>query len=318
MSHLWDADTEALRSNIAAETPGFVADFGAARGGVTDLDDLAWLAAARAAQDEAVVPSEHAVDVQFEGPGGPLRLRTFRPDGQPRAVMLHIHGGGWLLGKPEMTDAVNELICTTQDVAVVSVDYRLAPEHPFPAGPDDCEAVAVWLTEVAESEFGAAPLLIGGESAGGHLAALTLLRMRDRHQAVDRFIGANLVFGVYDLSGPPSQRGVGGGLDILDPAGVERFTELFTPGLTAEDRRSPEISPAFAELDGMPPALFTVGTNDHLYDDTLLLAGHWAAAGGDAELLVYPGGPHGVIGLPSVGPHWFPKLLEFIDSCITR
>jgi len=124
------------------------------------------------------------------------------------------------------------------------------------------------------------------------------------------------VFGVYDLSRSPSQRGNVPGPDILTPDSIEWFTEMFTPGMTDDARRSPEISPAFADLAGLPPALFTVGTCDHLYDDTLLLAGHWAAAGNETELLVYPGAPHGGIALPSVALHWFPRLLDFVGRCI--
>ncbi len=84
--------------------------------------------------------------------------------------------------------------------AVLSVDHRLAPEHPFPAGPDDCEAAARWLVDRAEAEFGTARLLIGGESAGAHLSVLTLLRLRDRHGITGTFRAAHLTFGPYDLS----------------------------------------------------------------------------------------------------------------------
>src|SRR5205807_490450 len=119
--------------------------------------------------------------------------------------------------------------------AFVSVDYRLAPEHPYPAGPDDCEAAALWVLEHAERELGSDRLLIGGESAGAHLAACTLLRLRDRHDAVDRFDAANLVFGVYDLGGTPSQRGMTERPDLLTAEQIEYFTELFTPGRSVEE-----------------------------------------------------------------------------------
>ena len=92
-------------------------------------------------------------------------------------------------------------------MAVVSVDYRMAPEHPYPAGPDDGVAVAAWLLEHGEDEFGSARILTGGESAGGYMAAAVLLRIRDELGAIDRVDGANLVYGVHDWGRPPSQRG---------------------------------------------------------------------------------------------------------------
>jgi len=200
----------------------------------------------------------------------------------------------------------------------VSVDYRLAPEHPYPAGPDDCEAAAVWLLEQAEREFGGSRLFIGGESAGAHLSAVTLLRMRDRHDAVDRFLGANLVFGVYDLTHTPSQLGIGvpPGGDILTVDGIRFFTELLAPDRSVEERRDPDLSPLYADLHDLPPALFTVGAGDHLVDDTLLFAQRWALAGNRAELLVYPDAPHGCIGMPSVLGHWYPRMLEFLQTCL--
>jgi len=316
---LWDDELEALRPQLREEAAAFLATWTSPPED-TNLSVAERVAIARVERDGSISRSEQAVDRTIDGPAGPIRLRTFVPEqgGEINAVFLHLHGGGWIIGSPEMTDLLNEMVANTLNVAVVSVDYRLAPEHPYPAGPDDCEAAAVWLLEHAEAEFGSSRLLIGGESAGGHLSAVTLLRMRDRHRAIDRFHGANLVFGVYDLSHTPSQRGVGipTGSDILTVDGTAFFTEMFTPEMTLEERRDPEISPLYADLHGLPPALFTVGTDDHLLDDTLFLASRWEAAGNRTELLVYPDTPHGCIALPSVGAHWFPRMLDFLRGCI--
>jgi acetyl esterase/lipase len=221
-----------------------------------------------------------------------------------------------MAGSPEMMDMLHEVLVDRCNVAVVSVDYRLAPEHPYPAGPDDCETAARWVLDHALEEFGSDSLIIAGESAGAHLAAVTLLRMRDKHGAADRFLGANLVFGAYDLSRTPSQRGVGivTGTDILDGTGLP--LELYLPGMSEEQRRDPDVSPLYADLCGMPPALFSVGTNDHLLDDTLFMAARWEAAGNKSELLVYPDTPHGCIALPSVASHFFPRLFAFIGNCL--
>jgi acetyl esterase/lipase len=306
---LWSDELEAMRPKLREEADAFISSF------TSESDDPSLpvperIAKQRAVADARVVRSEMAVDREISGPADRLRLRTFVPD-QVDAVFLHIHGGGFFSGSPEMTDLFHEILSKELNLAFVSVDYRLAPEHPYPAGPDDCEAAALWLLEHAEREFGSARLLIGGESAGAHLAACTLLRLRDR-DAVDRFSGANLVFGIYDLSGTPSQRGVPERPDLLTAEQIEYFAELFTPGRSVEVRRDPDISPLYADLHGLPPALFTVGADDHLVDDTLFMAARWALAGNEAELLVYPESPHGGIGMPSVLERWFPHLKDFL------
>ena len=218
-----------------------------------------------------LVHSERATTRTIEGPGGPIELRVVAPE-NPAGVFLHLHGGGWALGGPDEQDALLDALCDVANVAVVSVGYRLAPEHPFPAGPDDCECAAQWLVEHAQAEFGTSRLLIGGESAGAHLAALTLLRMRDRHAAVGAFVGANLVFGVHDVAMTPSARSWGTRNLVINTPTMAWFADMFTPGMTDDERRSPEISPLYADLRGMPPALFTVGTLDPLLDDTLFMA----------------------------------------------
>jgi len=102
----------------------------------------------------------------------------------------------------------------------------------------------------------------------------------------------------------------------LDPEDIRFMVEQFLPGRTTHERRRPDVSPLYAELDGMPPALFTVGTADHLMDDTLFFAPRWVAAGNRAELLVYPDAPHGCIGVPTVLGHWWPRLESFLGACI--
>jgi acetyl esterase/lipase len=183
----------------------------------------------------------------------------------------------------------------------VSVEYRLAPEDPFPAGPDDCEAAALWLIDAAAKEYGADAaerLVIGGESAGGHLSALTLLRLRDRLGSVAPFVAANLVFGAFDLSMTPSQLRWGDRNLVLSRPIMAWFYDLFLPGTSVDERRSPTISPLYADLSGMPPALFSVGALDPLLDDSLFMAARWESAGAPAELLVYPESVHGFIAFP--------------------
>jgi acetyl esterase/lipase len=312
---LWDAELEAARDKIRAESQEFIAGFPAAD--FTTGSVLERAQARRAAESAMVFRSEKGVDRTIAGPVGPLRLREFRPE-RVDGAMLHIHGGGWMTGEPELTDLLNEALSEHLNLAIVSVEYRLAPEHPYPAGPDDCETAALWLIENAANEYGTDRLLIGGESAGAHLSALTLLRLRDRHDVSGTFCGANLVFGAYDLGHTPSAMGIGlePGTDILDPVDMRFMVEQFAPDMSSDQRRHPDLSPLYAHLQGMPPALFTVGTADHLIDDTLFFANRWIVAGNEAELLVYPDAPHGCIGVPTVLTHWWPRLERFLGACV--
>jgi len=233
--------------------------------------------------------SARARTIAIEGKGGgkiPLRIVAPR---NTRGVYFHIHGGGMALGAADLQDPMLERVNEKAALACVSVEYRLAPEYPYPAGPDDCESAALWLAKNAKAEFGSDVLAIGGESAGATLAAVTLLRMRDRH-GFTGFRAANLVYGAYDLSMTPSQKRFGAERLVLRTVDIEKFMEAYLPG--AKDMRHPDISPLYADLQGLPPALFTVGTCDGLLDDSLFMYARYIAAGNRAELAVYPGGAH--------------------------
>jgi len=259
-------------------------------------------AAARAARRRgdgpfpAPVMSSRARTLAITGKdGNEIQMRVIAP-AQPRGIYLHLHGGGWVLGGADMQDPMLERIADNTGQAVVAVEYRLAPEHPYPAGPDDCEAAAAWLVQNGKREFGTDALTIGGESAGGHLTAVTILRMRDRH-GYTGFRGANIVYGAFDLAMTPSQRQFGNTRLVLRTIDMQQFYNAFLPTVT--DRRVPDISPLYADLTNLCPALFTVGTRDALLDDTLFMHARWVAAGNAAELAVYPGGPHGFTLFPS-------------------
>lgn len=244
-----------------------------------------------------VVLSPRARTIVIQGrDGNEIPLRVIAPNHAPRGVYLHCHGGGWVLGGADMSDAMLERIADNTGQAVVSVEYRLAPEHPYPAGPDDCESAAAWLVSNMQREFGCAALTTGGESAGGHLAAVTVLRMRDRY-GYTGFRGANFVYGVFDLAMTPSQLAFGNTRLVLRTIDMQQFYNAFLPNVV--DRRVPDISPLYADLKGLCPALFSVGTKDGLLDDTLFMHARWVAAGNDAELAIYPGGAHGFTLFPN-------------------
>ncbi|SEC50121.1 alpha/beta hydrolase [Streptomyces melanosporofaciens] len=278
-----------------AETLAFNEQFEAAaasrpaRGQSPSAATLELLRRNRVGGDTPPVRLAHAQSRVVEGG---VKVRTFVPD-RVDGVYLHIHGGGWAFGSADGQDERLWRLAVQARLAVVSVEYRLAPEHPFPAGPDDCEAAARWLVAHAATEFGTERLLIGGESAGAHLSVVTLLRLRDRHGITGAFRAANLLFGPYDLSMTPSQRSFGSRQLLSNTDSLRSTYELFTPGMGAEQRRDPEVSPLFANLTGLPPARVVIGTEDPLLDDSLFLAGRWQAAGVPVQLGVVAGAMHG-------------------------
>jgi acetyl esterase len=236
---------------------------------------------------------EQARNVTIPGRGGEITLRILEPE-QPQGAYLHVHGGGWVLGAADQQDPLLWEAAQAMNMTVVSVEYRLAPEQPFPASPDDCEDAALWFLEHYDGRLG-----IGGESAGAHLSVLTLLRLRDRHGiSPRRFDAANLVFGVYDLTGTPSRHLWGERELVLSDPLMDWFADCFLPGLDTAARRAPEVSPLFADLHDLPPALFSCGTADPLLDDSLFMDARWRAAGNEARLSVWDEGVHGYIAFP--------------------
>lgn len=239
-------------------------------------------------------PSPRAETLTAEALGRQVQARMIRPaEGPVKGAYLHIHGGGWMLGAADMQDEALESTAERTGLVCLSVEYRLAPEHPYPAAPDDCETAALWLAENAATLCDGGHLFIGGESAGAHLSVVTLLRLRDRH-GVTPFSGANLVCGVYDLAMTPSMRAFTTPL-ILARRDTEAFVARFLQD--GEDLTDPDISPIHADLSGLPPALFSCGTRDGLIDDTLFMSARWAAAGNAAELSLWPGGAHAFQGM---------------------
>ena len=272
-----------VRADLARHLPESRA-FHAARGERRGPASEAELREVRARLTPARAPDLHAVDPS--GREVPLRV-ALPPDGRVRGVLLDVPGGGFTLGPSAADDARAAALAGSLGIAVVGVGYRLAPEAPWPAAPDDCETAARWLVEHAAARFGTGALAIGGSSAGATLAAVTLLRLRDAGLA-GAFAGAVLQFGTYDLSGTtPAGRRIAG----------EWFLEAYAG--SAPDRTDPDVSPVFGDLRGLPPALLVVGEHDVLLEDDCVMAARLAAAGVDVDLRVYPEQPHGFTGHPT-------------------
>ena len=217
---------------------------------------------------------------------------------QLKGVCLHVHGGGWVFGDSKHQAATRLLeMAETLQCAVVSVEYRMGPQNRHPAAVQDVAAVQLWLAQNAQVEFGTNVLVASGESAGAHLLTLATLHVlkKSKNRQQQPFRCLNLVYGVYDLSGTPSLLADGDSSAPLCGKELRWMVDLYVPDSDKNvDLKDPDLSPLYANLQGMPPALFSVGTADPLLDDTLFMANRYGAAGCQAELAVYQGGEHGI------------------------
>jgi acetyl esterase len=236
---------------------------------------------------------------------GPIRCACFAPPGEgPRPMMLYVHGGGFVVGRSEDTAFVASRIAAENDVVVVSVNYRWAPEWPFPAGLDDCMAVLRWLCDKG-GEIGGDPsrLLLGGDSAGGNLAAALAIRAREERLSV---LATVLLCPVTDFrfeQFPSFERLAPTGLVIDAPFMAFARAAYLT---TARQWDHPWASPARADLSGYPRTLIVSGTADPLVDDNRAFAEKLKAAGATVEHFVGNAMPHGFF--------FFPDLLNEADA----
>jgi acetyl esterase len=229
----------------------------------------------------------HAVaDLQIAVAGGAITARRYQPTSEaPRARIVYFHGGGWVFGTLGVFDPVCRELAVAANAEVVSVDYRLAPEHPFPGPLQDALAA---LRALAVDGL---PLAVMGDSAGGNLAAAcTLLARRGDGPRIDL---QALVYPIVDHDFErPSYREFGGGGFILSRADMEWFWRYHVPD--PADRRNPLASPLYApDLSGLPPAIVLVAGCDPLRDEGLAYAEALKAAGVSVDLRVFPNMTHG-------------------------
>ncbi|GGP07052.1 alpha/beta hydrolase [Nonomuraea glycinis] len=214
-----------------------------------------------------------------------LELRIEAPGTTGEDVLLYFHGGGFVVGSARVTAHLTLALLRHLDGRAVSLDYRLAPEHPFPAAPDDCLAA---YRELLDSGADPRRLVIAGDSAGAALAVITMMRARDAGLPMPA--GAVLFSPAVDLTlSGPSMRSKNGVDPIFTPADLEWYFDQYIAG---GDRSGPEASPVFADLAGLPPLLIQVGSSEVLLDDAVRLAGHAGAAEVAVTLEVVPGKPH--------------------------
>jgi acetyl esterase/lipase len=222
----------------------------------------------------------------------PISLRVLAPSTPPRALLVDFHGGGWVVGSAALNDRLTGHFAEA-GLAVASVDYRLLDDVRqiwMPDAVEDCATALRWAIGEGRRRFGVDHVFLIGESAGAHLAALALLKLRDEGET--RLPACIFVQGVFDLSGTPSARAAGPETLLFDGPNLPRDLGRLTPGLDEAGRRSPDLSPLHADLSGLPPALFVMGELDAFRDDSVLMAEAWGRQA-PVDLLDVPTAPHG-------------------------
>ena len=237
-------------------------------------------------------PSTHT-DVRIEDvSANNVRCLLFKPQRASGGALLHIHGGGFVMGNPEMDVARNIDLARATGCTIVSVDYRLAPEHPHPAGLEDCHTALVWLASQARS-LGIKPDRIGviGESAGGGLAAALALMARDRHLVA---LACQVL--IYPMLVPPGQS-----IDVLVPdprTGRHIWTRAsnnfaWSANLSGAPANPATVAGLATDVSALPPAFLAVGELDLFVYDNFAYVGKLLRAGCSVEAHLYPGAIHG-------------------------
>lgn len=243
---------------------------------------------------EGSVPLARERDLALPGPHGTVPCRLYLPDGAERPpLIVYAHGGSFALGTLDGWDGVLRELVRRSGVAALSVDYRLAPEHRFPVAFEEMVAMLrLAARDGADLGIDPAHLAVGGDSAGANLALGAALALRDAGE--ERLSFLLLHYGAYATAGDsPSWRRLGTGAYGLSRTQLAWLWENYLA--SPEQRRDWRAAPLEARLEGLPPALLTIGTLDPLWDDNQRLALRLDAAGVPCQLRIYEGLPHGFI-----------------------
>jgi acetyl esterase len=226
-------------------------------------------------------------DIEIPGPGGAIPARVYEPVPEPVGTVVYYHGGGWVLGDLDDFDAVCRALAVAASARLVSVDYRLAPEHRFPAAADDAFAALAWVAE----RYPGDPLVVAGDSAGGNLAAVSALRSRDA--GGPEIVLQVLVYPVVDCDPTrPSYAQCAETNFIINAAEMAWFWDHYVPD--AGERVHPHASPIRAgSLEGLPPAYVVIAEHDPLRDEGLAYAAALEAASVPVTVARYEDQIHG-------------------------
>jgi acetyl esterase len=239
----------------------------------------------------------HIEEVTIAGASGPLRVRLYDPGVPPPApTIIFLHGGGWVLCDIDLYDGVARQIASLAGMRCLSVDYGLAPEHPFPIPVQDCVAAVRWAATEGKS-LGIDPerLAIVGDSAGANLALAACLVLRDAGEPLLR--AAGLIYGVFsDDFATPSQQANGGGSYLLSTAEMKWYWNYYThtPGAT---RQHPLAAPIRADLKGLPPLYVTAAEFDPLRSDSEELVARLTAISAPVEFRLWSRMTHACLNL---------------------
>jgi acetyl esterase len=231
-------------------------------------------------------------DVAIPGPAGAFRARLYRPRATGvMPVLLYVHGGGWTFGSVDSHDRCMRLLARDSGAAVLGIDYRLAPEHPFPAALHDTRAALDWIvTHGVAAGLDPRRIALGGDSAGANIALAALIDRRDSGAAA--LAGAVLFYGCYaPMLDTESHQRFGSGAYVLSTVRMRWFWRNYL-GALPETTRS-LAAPLHADLTGLPRLFLNAAGLDPLLDDTLMLAQRLAHAGIGYELDLIPGTIHG-------------------------
>ncbi len=217
------------------------------------------------------------VDTCFSGPSGAVAVRRYVPLGETAGTLVYLHGGGWVTGDLELADGLCRVLADRSGCEVLSVDYALAPEHPFPLALEDALGAVAWAAEMRSG-----PLVLGGDSAGANLAAVAARRLRDVGEiSVCMQLLAYPITDAAMATAAYAEHAAGSG--PLTAASMRWYVEQYLRG--EADWEDPDISPLRApSLQGLPPAHVVVAEHDPLRDDGLLYAAALQAAGVRAEV----------------------------------
>ncbi|PZN95721.1 MAG: alpha/beta hydrolase [Alphaproteobacteria bacterium] len=230
--------------------------------------------------------------LSIETADGPVALRILEPEGLARGIVVDLHGGGWVVGSAALNDRLASYLARAGFV-VVSVDYRLLTqglEDSLADAVADCAHAIRWAKTDGYDRFSTETVLVIGESAGAHLGALAMIKLRDEGE--EDLPRCAFVQGVFDLSGTPSVRAATRKTLLFDGPNLKRDLARLAPDRDEDGLRLPDLSPLHADLTGMPEALFVMGQEDPLRDDSLLMAEAWSRHA-PTTLLDVPTAPHG-------------------------